>query len=423
MINDKTLNKLKTLTEAAKYDVSCASSGSRRTNTKNGIGSAAYSGICHSFTSDGRCVSLFKIMLSNYCIYDCAYCVNRRSNDVPRATFTPEEIIEITLEFYKRNYIEGLFLSSGVIGTPDNTMELMLRVVKGLRTMHRFNGYIHMKAIPGASRGLIDEAGLYADRMSVNIEIPSEPELKMIAPDKDFQSVFTPMAFIRDGIVQNVEERSKFRKAPRYVPGGQSTQLIIGATPETDKQILDLTASLYSGPQLKRVYYSGYIPVNNDARLPALKTPPLKRENRLYQADWLLRFYHFDVKEILDDSRPNLDLDVDPKTGWALRHPEFFPVDVNTASYEAILRVPGIGVKSAKLIVASRRYGRLAFDNLKKMGVVMKRARYFLMCRELPMQGVNELGPDRLRELIAGKKTSMKTIDAVQMTIDFGDDY
>jgi putative DNA modification/repair radical SAM protein len=418
-MNEKTFEKLKILADAAKYDVSCASSGTSRGGVKGGIGTAAGWGICHSFTPDGRCISLFKILLTNHCIYDCAYCSNRRSNDVVRTAFTADELANLTIEFYRRNYIEGLFLSSGVMRNPDYTMERMVRVVKLLRETHRFNGYIHMKSIPGASRELVAQAGVYADRMSVNLEIPSEQNLKLLAPDKDYESV--PMRFIQQGMLESVEDRKKFRSAPKFVPAGQSTQVIIGATPDNDKQILSLASALYKRPSFKRVYYSGYIPVNSgDIRLPALAKPPLVRENRLYQADWLMRFYEFKANELVDDSHPDLDLDVDPKMGWALRHPEFFPIDVNTAPYEVILRVPGIGVKSAKLIITSRRYGRLTSEQLKKIGVVMKRARYFIVCRELPMQTVNELTPQYVRRQVS-QKQKKAAAELLQYSIDWGE--
>lgn len=420
-MNEKTLEKLQILADAAKYDVSCASSGTSRSNVKGGIGTATGWGICHSFTPDGRCISLFKILLTNHCIYDCAYCGNRRSNDVKRAAFTAEELAELTIEFYRRNYIEGLFLSSGVMRNPDYTMERMVRVVKLLREVHRFNGYIHMKTIPGASSELIAQAGVLVDRMSVNLEIPSEQNLKLLAPEKDYPSVFAPMRFIQQGMLESAEDRKKFRSAPKFVPAGQSTQVIIGATPDNDKQILSLASALYKRPSFKRVYYSGYIPVNSgDSRLPALSKPPLVRENRLYQADWLMRFYEFKAGELVDDSHPDLDLDVDPKMGWALRHPEFFPIDVNTAPYEMILRVPGIGVKSAKLIVTSRRYGRLSSEQLKKIGVVMKRAQYFIACRELPMQTVNELTPQYVRRQVS-QKQKKAAAELLQYSIDWGE--
>ena len=419
-MNENVLEKLKILAESAKYDVSCASSGTTRKGTAGALGSTTGWGICHSFTEDGRCVSLLKIMLSNHCQYDCAYCVNRRSNDLRRATFTVQELVDLTLEFYRRNYIEGLFLSSGVLNSPDYTMERMMRVVKELRTIHHYNGYIHMKAIPGASQHLIDEAGLYADRMSVNIEISSEENLKFLAPEKDHQSVFQPMKAIQQGIVQYQEEKQKYRFAPRFVPAGQSTQMIVGATPETDSQILNLSSSLYNQSGMRRVYYSGYIPVNEyDKRLPALRQAPLVRENRLYQADWLMRFYQFGVDEIVDEKSPNLDLTIDPKLSWALRHPEFFPVDINRADYAQILRIPGIGVKSAKLIVVARRHGSLDADKLKKIGVVMKKAQYFITCRQLTAFTVQEATPEYIRNILTVKPKGKKSVPKNQLSIFF----
>ncbi|MDR0937883.1 MAG: putative DNA modification/repair radical SAM protein [Mediterranea sp.] len=420
-MNENILAKLKILTESAKYDVSCASSGTVRSNTQGGLGNTVGGlGICHSFAEDGRCISLLKVMLTNHCIYDCAYCVNRRSNDLPRATFAVSELVELTIEFYRRNYIEGLFLSSGVVRHPDYTMERLVRVAKDLREQHRFNGYIHLKSIPGASRELVNEAARYADRLSVNVEIAKEENLKLLAPEKDHQSVFAPMRYIQQGALENKEERQKFRHAPRFAPGGQSTQVIVGATPESDKEILRLSASLYTHPSMKRVYYSGYISVNTyDKRLPALKQPPLVRENRLYQADWLLRFYQFTVDEIVDDTYPDLDLEIDPKLAWALRHPEQFPVDVNTAEYETLLRVPGIGVKSARMIVASRRFSRLGQYELKKIGVVLKKARYFITCKELSaMTTVNELSPQGVRRLLLPQPK--RRADERQLMLDFG---
>ena len=400
-----TFDKLQVLAEAAKYDVSCASSGTTRKNSAKGIGSAAGWGICHSFTEDGRCVSLLKIMLTNHCIYDCAYCVNRASNDVPRATFSVSEIVDLTIEYYRRNYIEGLFLSSGVVRNADYTMERMVAVAKDLRTIHRYNGYIHLKAIPGASPELMAQAGLYADRLSVNIEIPSEESLKLIAPQKDYQSVLAPMGYIHQHFLESKEEKKKYRHAKLYAPAGQSTQMVIGASPESDRQILNLANFLYQQPSMKRVYYSGYIPVNlSDTRLPALSAPPLVRENRLYQADWLLRFYQFNVDEIVNEQYPDLDLELDPKLAYALRHPELFPIDINRAPYEMLLRIPGVGVKSAKLIVTSRRYGHLSLEHLKKMGVVIKRAKYFIICNELPMLTIQEIQPENLRQLFVGNK-------------------
>ena len=421
VVKEEVIDKLKILAESAKYDVSCSSSGTTRRSTPGGIGNTAGWGICHSFTEDGRCVSLLKIMLTNHCIYDCAYCINRRSNDLPRATFSVSELVELTIEFYRRNYIEGLFLSSGVVRNPDYTMERLVAVVRDLRNVHRFNGYIHLKTIPGASEHLVQQAGMYADRMSVNIEISKEENLKMLAPEKDHASVFKPMQFIQQGVLQSREERNKYKYAPRFVPAGQSTQMIVGATPETDKDILRLSSLLYQRPTMKRVYYSGYVSVNTyDKRLPALKQPPLVRENRLYQADWLLRFYQFKVDEIVNDAYPDLDLEVDPKLSWALRHPEQFPVDVNKADYELLLRVPGIGVKSAKLIVASRRYGKLGSYQLKKIGIVMKKAQYFITCNELAVRTVNEMTPQTVRKLLV--PSGKKNLDDRQLLLNFVDE-
>jgi putative DNA modification/repair radical SAM protein len=405
MISESSLEKLKILAGAAKYDVSCASSGTKRSNTNGGIGNASAWGICHSFTEDGRCVSLLKIMLSNYCIYDCAYCINRKSNDIPRTSFTPDEIANLTIEFYRRNYIEGLFLSSGVLINPDHTMERMVLVAKKLRTEHRYNGYIHLKAIPGASQQLIADAGRWADRLSVNIEIPTENNLKLLAPDKDFKSVLEPMKIISAGILESKEERKNHRNAPLFSPSGQSTQLIIGATNDTDHTILKLSSALYTRRDLKRVYYSGYIPVNSyDSRLPALNTPPLRREHRLYQADWLLRFYGFRSDEIVNTENPNLDLELDPKVSWALRNPHLFPVDINTADPLMLLRIPGIGTHSVQLILLARKHNRLNSSHLKKMGVVMKRAQFFITCNELRSQNVQDLKPEIVRQLLLDKK-------------------
>lgn len=400
-MNPETIDKLKILANAAKYDVSCASSGSNRRNSGKGLGNATPWGICHSFTEDGRCVSLLKLMLTNHCIYDCAYCANRKSNDIKRTTFTVDEVVDLTIEFYRRNYIEGLFLSSGVIKNPDYTMERMVRAAKELRINQNYNGYIHLKSIPGASDDLQQQAGLYADRLSVNIEIATESNLKILAPDKNFKSILNPMNTIKNKIIENKEERRKFKHAPRYSPAGQSTQLIVGATPDNDKLILNLAGNLYNSKNLKRVYYSGFIPVNNyDKRLPALNEPPLKRENRLYQADWLFRFYHFSINEIVNDDHPDLDLEIDPKLSYALRNPWIFPIDINKANYETILRVPGIGVLSAKKIILGRRYSRLNVSNLKKIGVVLKRAKYFITCNELQTPTINELLPENVRRIL-----------------------
>lgn len=421
-MNEQVIQKLKILTESAKYDVSCASSGTvRRNSRKDGLGNTVGGwGICHSFSEDGRCISLLKIMLTNYCIYDCAYCINRVSNDIPRATLSVSELVDLTIEFYRRNYIEGLFLSSGVVRNPDYTMERLVRVAKDLREVHRFNGYIHLKSIPGASEELVRQAGRYADRLSVNLEIPTEKNLKLLAPEKDHQSVYKPMLYIQQGALESAEERKKHRHAPRFAPAGQSTQMIVGATSETDRDILNVSSTLYQRPTMKRVYYSGYISVNTyDKRLPALKQPPLVRENRLYQADWLLRFYQFRVDELVDDASPDLDLEVDPKLAWALRHPEFFPVNILTADYEALLRVPGIGVRSARLIVLSRRFSRIGLYDLKRMGAVVKKARYFITCHELPDKTILDLGPAGVRKLLL-PRPARKTDDR-QLSFDFQD--
>lgn len=421
-MTEGTLEKLRILAESAKYDVSCSSSGTVRRGVKgDGIGNTVGGiGICHSFADDGRCIALLKVMLTNYCMYDCAYCINRRSNDIKRATMSVSEVVEVTMEFYRRNYIEGLFLSSGVVRNPDYTMERLARVAQELRTVHRFNGYIHLKSIPGASRELVNQAGLYADRMSVNIEIPNEGSLKYLAPEKDFKSVYEPMGYIRQGVLENTEDRRKFRNAPRFVPAGQSTQMIVGASPEHDRDILKLSSALYATPTMRRVYYSGYIPVNTyDSRLPVTRQPPLVRENRLYQADWLMRFYKFSADEIADDSHPDLELEIDPKLSWALRHPEFFPVDVNRADYEMILRIPGVGVKSATLIVNARRFRRLTSDHLRKIGVVMKRARYFITCGELEACCVADVSPEYVRRQLTAPVKKVGD-NSLQLTLDFG---
>lgn len=430
MLTENTIEKLRILAESAKYDVSCSSSGTVRSGKKGMVGNTVGGvGICHSFADDGRCISLLKVMLTNYCMYDCAYCINRRSNDIKRATLSVSELEEIVMEFYRRNYIEGLFLSSGVVRNPDYTMERLVAIARDLRTIHRFNGYIHLKSIPGASRELVQEAGRWADRMSVNIEIPKEESLKLLAPEKDHKSVFEPMKFIREGVLENKEDRKHLKHVPRFVPAGQSTQMIVGATAETDQDILSLSSTLYGTPTMRRVYYSGYVSVNTyDSRLPILKQPPLVRENRLYQADWLMRFYGFSVDEIVDNEHANLDLDVDPKVSWALRHPECFPVDINKAEYEMILRVPGIGVKSATLIVNSRRFNRLTSYHLKKMGVVMKKAKYFITCGELTdfysnkIIGINELHPERLKPLLLSKSQLKKKSQEQQLSLDFNDE-
>ena len=382
------MDKLTILADAAKYDVSCTSSGVTRGGRPGTIGSASNSGCCHTFTADGRCVSLLKVLYTNFCVFDCAYCANRRSNDVRRTAFTPQELAELTIQFYRRNYIEGLFLSSAVLKSPDYTTERLIETLRLLRTEYRFNGYIHAKAIPGADPELTYALGLLADRLSVNIELPSESSLRLLAPDKSKAAILEPMAWIRDGAEHSRAELKLYRHAPRFAPAGQSTQMIVGATPESDRHILSLTEGLYRKYRLKRVFFSAYMPVSDHKNLPvpAEFQPPLLREHRLYQADWLLRFYGFTAQEILDDSHPNLDAALDPKSDWALRHPEFFPVDVNRADYEAILRVPGIGIRGARRIVTARRYGPLSFEGVKRLGIVMKRAQYFITCsgRMLP---------------------------------------
>lgn len=372
--------KLKILSDAAKYDVSCSSSGSGRKAKKGQLGNASESGICHTFTADGRCISLLKILLTNYCVYDCAYCINRESNDVKRAAFTPDEIADLTINFYRRNYIEGLFLSSAVYKNPDYTMELLIQTIAKLRNYYKFNGYIHVKAIPGANPLLIRRAGELVDRMSVNIELPSNEGLKLLAPQKSASKILKPMALISSQITSSKEEGKLFKHAPLFVPGGQSTQLIVGATPDSDLKILRLSENLYKSYDLKRVYYSAYVPVSQNNKLPTLAKPPLLREHRLYQADWLLRFYGFSSKELLNDTNPNFNTLLDPKTDWALRELDNFPVEVNLAPSEKILRVPGIGVNSMIKIMQARRFHSLTFEDLKKMGVVLKRAQYFITC-------------------------------------------
>ncbi len=359
--------KLKILADSAKYDASCSSSGSSRKNT-NGIGAAARSGICHSFASDGRCISLLKILLTNCCIFDCKYCLNRKSNTIKRALFTPEEICTITLNFYRRNYIEGLFLSSGIIKSPDYTMELLIKTISLLRHKYHFNGYIHAKAIPGASQKLLKELGTLVDRLSANIELPTENGLKLLAPNKESKNVSQIMEYV------------KTNQSRKYVPAGQSTQMIIGATKETDYQIMSKSSHLYENYHLKRVFYSAYVPVNKDSLLPSLEHPPLVRENRLYQADWLLRFYNYKITDLLEERNPNFNILLDPKADWALRHLEEFPKEISTCSYYDLLKIPGIGVKSAKRIIMSRKKFTIHLEDLKRMGVVLKRAKYFILC-------------------------------------------
>lgn len=375
------MDKLGILTDAAKYDVACTSSGNERKGDGTGMGNTIKAGICHSFSGDGRCISLLKILFTNECIYDCKYCVNRCSNDVPRASFTPDEVCRLTIEFYRRNYIEGLFLSSGILYSPDYTMELLYQTLYKLRREYNFQGYIHVKAIPGANQELVRMTGFLADRMSINLELPTAEGLKKLAPNKHRKNILTPMRLIQNGIAVNKNEVAVYRHAPVFVPAGQSTQMIIGATPENDYQIMSVAQNLYDKFSLKRVFYSAFVQVNEDKDLPALPGgPPLLREHRLYQADWLLRFYGFRADELLDEKRPNFNVLLDPKEDWALRHLEFFPVEVNRADYQVLLRVPGIGVKSAQRIVKARRNGNLCFEDLKRIGVVLKQALYFITC-------------------------------------------
>ncbi|MBW8359403.1 MAG: putative DNA modification/repair radical SAM protein [Weeksellaceae bacterium] len=375
---DRIQEKLEILADAAKYDVSCSSSGGNRKN-KGGLGNSHASGICHTYTEDGRCVSLLKILLTNHCIYDCAYCVSRKTNDVKRAGFTVEEVVDLTINFYRRNYIEGLFLSSGIFKDSDTTMERLVRVAKKLRLENNFNGYIHLKSIPGASDELMKEAGLYADRLSINIEIPTEKGLKLLAPDKSHSEMIKPMSFVKNELILYKEEKKIFRKVPKFAPAGQSTQMIVGATNETDLKIIKVADHFYQNFNLKRVYYSGYVPVMDDVRLPSIHSQvPMQRENRLYQADWLMRFYGFEAHEILEPTNPFLDLEIDPKLAWALRHREQFPVNINSASKEMILRIPGIGTKSTGKILMARRFQKLTLEHLKKMGVAINRAKYFV---------------------------------------------
>lgn len=384
-MSDRIREKLQILADAAKYDVSCSSSGSNRKNKDKGVGNTG-NGICHSYTEDGRCVSLLKILFSNVCIFDCSYCVSRRSNDVQRAAFTVQEVVDLTMNFYRRNYIEGLFLSSGIFKSADHTMERMLQVVKKLRLEENFNGYIHLKTIPGASQEIITEAGLYVDRMSINLEMPTEAGLQKFAPEKTHAEVQKDLGIVRDRLIQLKDERKLIKSVPKFVPAGQTTQMVVGAHSETDQDIILMADRHYKEFKLKRVYFSGYIPINpEDKALPAIgSAPPLLRENRLYQSDWLMRFYGFAADEIVDEQHPNLELDIDPKLSWALRHPEAFPVDINRADYKMILRVPGIGVRSAQKIVQARRFGQIHIDQLKRMGVAYNRAQHFIRCADTP---------------------------------------
>ncbi len=417
-MSERMREKLQILADAAKYDVSCSSSGSNRKNKNNGLGDTG-SGICHTYTEDGRCVSLLKILFTNVCIYDCAYCVSRRSNDIQRAAFTVDEVVQLTINFYRRNYIEGLFLSSGIVKSADHTMQRMVLIAKKLRQEENFNGYIHLKTIPGASEELIKQAGLYADRMSINLEMPTESGLKLLAPEKSHDEVQRDLGVVRNSIIQFNDERKVIRSTPKFVPAGQTTQMVVGASTETDKDVMFMADAYYKRFQLKRVYYSGYIPISQDNRMPAIgSAPPLLRENRLYQTDWLLRFYGFQVHEIVNDEHPNLDLQVDPKLSWALRYPQQFPVDINRADYQMILRVPGIGVKSAKKIVQARRFGKIRIDQLKNLGVAYNRAQYFIRCADTPFQ-LNEPAPEQVRQFILNKSQSKATIAVSQMSLGF----
>ena len=395
--------KLRILSDAAKYDVSCSSSGSSRKNTSNGLGNAAYSGICHSWSADGRCVSLLKILMTNHCIYDCKYCINRKSNDIERAILTPDEIVRLTINFYRRNYIEGLFLSSGVIKNADYTMEQMIAVAKKLRLEENFNGYIHMKVIPGASRELIHEIGLYVDRVSVNIELAENKALKLLAPDKKPTDISTSMGLIRKNQIQNIEEKKLFKSTPSFIPAGQTTQMIIGAGGESDFAILNRSENLYKNFGLKRVYYSAYVPVNKSGILANTDAVPMLREHRIYQADWLLRFYNFKAEEILDEKNPFIDPLLDPKANWAVQNWHLFPMEINRASYKDLIRIPGIGVTSAKRIVMVRRHNVIKYEHLKKLGVVIKRAKYFITVNG-EFMGFRKESPELIRNALMEKE-------------------
>ena len=397
---DRIKEKLNILADAAKYDVSCSSSGSKRSNNKKGLGDSSGMGICHSYTQDGRCVSLLKILLTNHCIFDCAYCVTRKSNDIKRAAFKVQEVVDLTISFYRRNYIEGLFLSSGIFKSPDHTMERLIRVAKKLREEENFNGYIHLKSIPGASDELMREAGLYADRLSVNIEIPTKSGLKLLAPEKKHEDFMKPMEKVKNEIIQYKSESKLIKTTPKYAPAGQSTQMIVGATGESDRDIMYSSAFFYKNYNMKRVYYSGYVPISNDPRLPALGTQvPMMRENRLYQTDWLMRFYGYDVRELLNNEFQHLEMDIDPKLSYALRNRHLFPVDINKVDKQLLLRVPGIGLKSVSKILQARKFRKLNWEHLKKIGISMNRAKYFITCdaREKELKDVSS---ENLKQLI-----------------------
>ena len=399
--------KLRILSDAAKYDVSCSSSGNNRKNTVNGLGNTAFSGICHSWSADGRCISLLKILMTNYCIYDCEYCINRKSNDIERATLASDEIVRLTVNFYRRNYIEGLFLSSGIIKNPDYTMERMIEVARKLRIQERFNGYIHMKVIPGADRTLIRELGMYVDRVSVNIELADTNALRLLAPDKDPIDISTSMGLIRKNQAQNLEDRKLFKSTPSYIPAGQTTQMIIGAGGENDYTIINRSETLYKNFHLKRVYYSAYVPVNKTGILADTEAASTLREHRLYQADWLIRFYKFKAKEILSEENPFFDPLLDPKSNWAIRNWSRFPMEINRVSYEELLRIPGIGVTSALKIIKARKYNILRYEHLKKLGIILKRAKYFITVNG-EYHGFRKEKPDYIRSrLIEGEKPAI----------------
>ena len=414
------MEKLTILTDAAKYDAACTSSGASRGSRAGYIGntSSSVAGCCHTFSADGRCVTLLKVLMTNCCVYDCKYCVNRCSNDTRRAAFTPEELADLTIQFYRRNYIEGLFLSSGVIVSPDYTTERMIRCLELLRHHYRFNGYIHAKTIPGTDPDLVQRLGLLADRLSVNIELPSEQGLQTLAPNKTRKAIFRPMGLITSTLRENKEELVKYRHTPRFAPAGQSTQMIIGATPDSDRHILSLTQALYDKYRLKRVFYSAYVPVVENTLLPSLDTkPPLLREHRLYQADWLLRFYGFRAEELLDEDDPNFNPLVDPKCSWALKPPAFFPVEINTASREELLRVPGIGTVSTRRILYARRARKLEHEDLRKLGVVMKRAQYFITCKGKILDGVCRRPDSILRNLAALERAALPANEGEQLSL------
>ncbi|MBC7851480.1 MAG: putative DNA modification/repair radical SAM protein [Chitinophagaceae bacterium] len=404
-MSERLLEKLSILADAAKYDVSCSSSGSNRKNENKGLGDSKGMGICHAYTEDGRCVSLLKILLTNHCIFDCAYCVSRKSNDIKRAAFTVQEVVDLTINFYRRNYIEGLFLSSGIFSNPDYTMERLVLIAKKLRTEHNFHGYIHLKSIPGASDELMHQAGLYADRLSVNIEMPTKESLAVLAPDKKREDMIRPMQYLKTAIEENRDDQKTIKKVPRFAPAGQSTQMVIGASPENDLQILWIADQFYKKMKLKRVYYSGYVPISTDNRLPAVGTPvPMIRENRLYQADWLMRFYDFKAEEIVTPEEPLLDMEIDPKLNWALRNMNQFPLDINKADYHMIVRVPGIGIQSAKKIVSARKFSTLRWDHLKKIGVSLNKTKYFITCKL--DENRKQFDPLQIRQMLLAEAAS-----------------